>query len=500
MPALYICLSHANSSQLECCITGNQYTHPFQDKMGHIDGKFQPHSYAWRLFDNIPSGAAYSSLDPDFLAMVAACQRQRPEERPSLINLLQKVFEAEQAGRMAPSEETKDFWYAALDPKGYVSGGSALPPKPNQPFSFDADNNDEEAIHPESQKPNVQQAKPAGKRFAVTTSSPSTDKPQFATAMQDQPAKSPSARPPRASQRGSPSLPSSDESDGVELSTNNDDTANSAEVAISQQVAENRASPSASPGRLAQPADEEAEALERQAREEALETRDLVADREFGRRFGDNRGQKRKQALRGIYLPERTSIRRKPNTSYAAAIPQFLGQFIWPRISIFTRPADPEPKDRVFKHRVDGEAFTTTRKPPKHRDVEAIQRALSLFPRPDEIAESAANPQPWSLEHLQRRTGYTDAMERQKELAAADPNPVPTSLEDLQARTGYSSAKKRQRELLIAGELGNPEWTTVESPPGRTGITNAMAAHKLFSSGSSDESMRGKRRNKRRRP
>lgn len=90
-------------------------------------------------------------------------------------------------------------------------------------------------------------------------------------------------------------------------------------------------------------------------------------------------------------------------------------------------------------------------------------------------------------------------MERQKELAAADPNPVPTSLEDLQARTGYSSAKKRQGELLAAGELGNPEGATVESPPGRTGITNAIAAHNLFSSGSPDDSMRKKRENKRRR-
>lgn len=127
--------------------------------MGHINGKYQPHSYAWRLFDNIPSGSTYSSLDPDFLAMVAACQRRRPEERPSLLNLVQKVFEAEQAGRMAPSDETRDFWYAALDPRGYVSGGSTLPPKPGQPFSFDADNNDEEAVHPKSKEPSVQQAR-----------------------------------------------------------------------------------------------------------------------------------------------------------------------------------------------------------------------------------------------------------------------------------------------------------------------------------------------------
>lgn len=161
-----------NMLQLECCITGLQYTHPFKAKTGMINDEIRPQSYGWRLFDNEPLGVPNKNADSELRRVLADCMQEDPIERPSLIQLLKVVNCAEQRGLMTDTDETYDFWWAATDPHEYLAnGGVPRPPvEPGAPFSFQQSGGQESQFVNAPSAP-VKEAQPAAQRMVLDSDS-----------------------------------------------------------------------------------------------------------------------------------------------------------------------------------------------------------------------------------------------------------------------------------------------------------------------------------------
>lgn len=159
---------NANSFQIECCITGYQYTHPFQTQKGHIEGRPQGTSYAWRLHDDQDDVNLYPEADGQLRKIISQCMKEKPELRPTLVQLLKWVYEAQKEGKLSDNDESCDFWWAATDPKEYREACDHPDGKATQlkPLSFEQANS-----QAKTELDVLRAANPVSQRFALDDSS-----------------------------------------------------------------------------------------------------------------------------------------------------------------------------------------------------------------------------------------------------------------------------------------------------------------------------------------